>query len=237
MILLADIGNTRIKLALWDGALRVQDAIVHDDRPLDIFEKAALPKVESVHLSIVPRLRDAGAWTRVVQSRCGVVPHIALAQAEWHGLRNVYAEPQKLGVDRWLAMVALWQERRAPFCVVSAGTAITVDRVDAQGQHLGGIIAPGFTTMQQTMLKTTVTPPTAETVVDDRALGRDSTSAIRQGALFAAIGAIEHAMGDASERCVITGGDASLLRPLLRGDWQQRDVLVLEGLLAQATAK
>lgn len=237
MKLLVDIGNTRLKLALWDGTLRLQARLIHNDQPLAIFAQQSLPPVDAVHLSIVPRLRDAEAWTHLVHERCGVAPQIALAQSEWRGLRNCYAESQKLGVDRWLAMVALWHEHCAPFCVVSAGTAITLDRVDGHGQHLGGLILPGLHRMQQTMLHTTVTASTPDAPLDAKALGHDSASAIGQGALFAALGAIERAVDVEHEFCVITGGDAAVLSRSLRGEWVQRDALVLEGLLAQATTR
>jgi len=63
--------------------------------------------------------------------------------AEDLGLVNSYEEPQRMGVDRWLAMAGARGQGEGPFCVVDAGTAITVDQVDGDGRHLGGWIVPG----------------------------------------------------------------------------------------------
>ena len=59
------------------------------------------------------------------------------------GLRNGYRDPAQLGVDRWLAMCAAWQQFPGSLCVVDAGTAVTIDVVAADGAHSGGLILPG----------------------------------------------------------------------------------------------
>lgn len=234
--LLLDLGNTRLKWALWDGALGPVQAQVHDDCAIDFFLARDWPAVQSVWIAAVPRLADRAGWTAAVQARLGRVPQFAGSSAEWRGLRNVYAEPQRLGIDRWLAMVALWAERPGPFAVLSAGTALTFDRVDASGQHLGGLIAPGFGQMQQALRQVTAVQGD-ETLPDyGPHLGRSSVEAIRQGAWFAAQGVIAQALrapgAVPDERLVVTGGDAELLQ--LGPGWERRPALVLEGLLALA---
>lgn len=238
MILLIDIGNTCIKSALWDGALRVDEPVVHHDKPLELFAQRSWPAVSAVWMSLVPRMNDVSGWTAVVQQKLGVTPQIACSQAHWNGLRSSYAQPEKLGVDRWLTMVALWNEYRQPFCVISAGTAMTFDRVDALGQHLGGVIAPGFGSMQKNLLDVTRATHDEMSQRYDDQLGRDSMSAIRQGAFFAAMGVIERALrapgAVPSERRIITGGDAPALICHLPGGIEHRAHLVLHGLLALA---
>ncbi|MDP3856768.1 MAG: type III pantothenate kinase [Stagnimonas sp.] len=240
MKLLLDLGNTRLKWAVWDGVLGPVRAEPHRDRPLDVFLAQAWPAVEAVWLSAVPRLADPAGWNAAVLAHCGLLPQFAHSIAEWRGLRSAYAEPQRLGIDRWLAMLALWQQLRAPFVVVSAGTALTVDRVAADGRHLGGIIAPGYGSTLASLLKVTATPgrPTVVGAADQ--LGTSSETAIRQGALFAAVGAVERCLSlpgtDPTERRILTGGDAAALQAQLPGHWERRPELVLEGLLALATA-
>jgi type III pantothenate kinase len=242
MILLLDIGNTRLKSATWDGVLREGAALVHNDQPLQLFSEQSWPTVSSVWISLVPRLSDVAGWTVAVQRCCNVMPQFAHAATRWQGLRSAYAKPENLGVDRWLGMVALWHERPSSFCVVSAGTALTFDRVNAQGQHLGGIIAPGLSTTRERLLKVTQRSADTHDDPDSQQLGCDSASAIRQGAFFSALGAVDHALRapgvDVAERRVICGGDAAELQPHLQGGpWQHRPRLVLEGLLALALAQ
>lgn len=238
MILLIDIGNTCIKSALWDGALRVDEPVVHHDKPLELFAQRSWPAVSVVWMSLVPRMNDVSGWTAVVQQKLGVTPQIARSQSEWNGLRSAYAQPEKLGVDRWLTMVALWHEYRKPFCVISAGTALTFDRVDAKGRHLGGVIAPGYGSMHRALLNATRTAAVDAPHHHDDQLGRDSMSAIRQGAFFAAMGVIERALrapgAVPNERRIITGGDAPALIRHLPGGIEHRAHLVLHGLLALA---
>lgn len=236
-LLLLDVGNTRYKWALWNGQLQVGAAIAHADQPVAAFCGSHWPKVKEVWISCVPRLRDEAQWNAAVLQVCGLTPHIVVAGAEWKGLRNRYAEPRKLGVDRWLGMVAVWATRAAPFCIVSAGTALTFDRVAGDGLHGGGLIATGFGSMQRALLRVTVTDARHEPEYHE-GLGENSEAAIRQGAYFAAMGIIERALrapgADAAEQRVITGGDAELLLPHLGKGWTHRPNLVLEGLLALA---
>lgn len=238
MRLLLDIGNTRLKWALHGTRLEPGAPRVHAGRPLQAFADLQLPRVEEVHIACVPRLLDASAWTAAVQSRWGLQPRIAASAAEWRGLRSAYAEPHKLGVDRWLNLVAGWSAVQGAFCVVSAGTALTFDRVDAQGRHLGGFIAPGLGGMLSSLSQVTASAP-VQGLPDSRELGRDSAAAIRQGAAFSAHGAILLALqapgADAREQRIITGGDAPLLLSRLGEGWQHRPHAVLEGLLALAT--
>ena len=79
----------------------------------------------------------------------------ALARQSAGGIRNAYPEPAKLGVDRWLAMLGGHALERGAVCVVSVGTAMTIDGVDADGRHLGGVIVPGPDLMVGSLLKNT----------------------------------------------------------------------------------
>lgn len=238
MIVLIDVGSTRLKIAFWDGALHLEEPITHHDKPLEFIAQKSWRGVSAVWISLVPRMNDVAGWTVAVQQKFGISPQFACSQAEWNGLRSSYAQPEKLGTDRWLTMVALWNEVRQPFCVIGAGTALTFDRVDAQGQHLGGVIAPGFGSMHRALLQATRTNAVDEPHRYDDELGRDSMSAIRQGAFFATMGVIDQALrapgSVPQERRIITGGDALALMPHLAQGLEHRPYLVLHGLLALA---
>ena len=236
-MLLLDVGNTRVKWATSNGGLSQPQAAVHDGDPVGWFARQDWGQPARVWLACVPSLREMPRWQAVVRERCGCEPHIVISQAEWNGLTSAYAAPEKLGVDRWLAMLALWNECRGPFCVAAAGTALTFDRVDAQGRHQGGLIAPGLGWSQRSLMKVTVTAGDSDYRYHD-GLGQHSEEAIRQGSFFAARGVIEQGLRApgvaAGEQRFITGGDAEILLPHLRSDWMLRPHLVLEGLLALA---
>lgn len=174
-----------------------------------------------------------------VQARFGIPLDFARVQGQCSGLVVAYADPSRLGVDRWLQMVALWRELRSGFVVASAGTALTFDAVNADGRHLGGVIAPGLLTAQQAVLGATRfaagAPDATYTKGLTEGLGCDTDSCVRQGALHSCAGLIErlasrHVRSDTPR--ILTGGDAGDLVSHLSGDWLLRSELVLEGLAA-----
>ena len=144
----------------------------------------------------------------------------------------------RLGVDRWLMMLAAWRETCGACCVVSAGTALTFDAIDARGRHQGGFIAPGLAAMLKATLGNTRFATSELGAHYTGGLGADTEACVRQGAYLAGLGAIERGIAAAGVqgRRHICGGDAPLLLPHLAGEWRHRADLVLEGLLAWAEA-
>lgn len=143
--LLIDLGNSRLKWGWLSGnRLDATGAIAHGGR-LDPssdprWAAQAPDRVICAAVageSVVVSLAD---W---VDARWGVTPEWVNTPAQGLGLVNAYEEPGRMGVDRWLAMAAVRTRTKGPYCVVDAGTAITVDQVAADGRHLGGWIAPG----------------------------------------------------------------------------------------------
>jgi type III pantothenate kinase len=233
MTVLLDIGNSRLKWAtVKDGALRFGDALEHAGNPTAALAAVPLQISDAVWLCHVTGSVHEARLIREIETRTGGAPRIARVSAECAGLRVAYAEPQRLGVDRWLMMLAIWTQLRAPFCVVSAGTALTFDAVDAQGQHLGGVIAPGLSTMQQAVLGATRFDVRGQDPHYDDSLGSDTERCVRQGAAHACAGLIERLARRHPGAQILSGGDARSLQPLLAGDWELRPQLVLEGLLA-----
>jgi type III pantothenate kinase len=62
------------------------------------------------------------------------------------GVTNAYREPERLGVDRWMALIAASKLVSGDVVVIDAGSAITLDLLRADGKHLGGAILPGINT-------------------------------------------------------------------------------------------
>ncbi|MFA5941255.1 MAG: type III pantothenate kinase [Sinimarinibacterium sp.] len=237
MNLLLDIGNSRLKWALADenGLLRTGAAAHHGDPAAAVLELPSEIPAE-VWVAHVTGAAHEATLAQALRQRYGTDPRFARSSAHWHGLSSAYAEPQRLGVDRWLVMIAAWAQAPSACCVVDAGTALTIDCVDGHGQHLGGVICAGLQTQQRATLGHTRFETRHSPDSYRGQLGRDTEACVREGAFLACLGAIERgaAAVGAGARRLITGGDAGLLCPHLPPGWDHRPHLVLEGLLALA---
>ncbi len=196
---------------------------------------------DSVLAANVAGVAAGEAISAAIQKKFSLPVVFAAARESQGSLRNGYRDFQQLGVDRWLAMVAACQLHAEPLCIVDVGTAITIDFVDATGQHLGGLIAPGLDVMEESLYRDTgevriaAAPSEFSGDATDSWPARDTGTAVRQGSCTATIGMIEHSMQWLQERygcgrLVLTGGSAQRLRPFLDESVDYQPMLVLEGL-------
>jgi type III pantothenate kinase len=237
MILLVDIGNSRLKWAQSDGqSISAVTAIDHGGDPAASIRTMTATKAQAVWIAHVMGSEYEAKILDAVQSRFGLQARFARTHAQYLGPKCAYTDPSRLGIDRWLMLLAAWSEVHGACCVVSAGTALTFDAINAEGLHQCGFIAPGLTPMLKTTLGSTrfVTYDIGAAYSDG--LGTDTEACVRQGAFLAGVGAIREGVRAAGspERKFICGGDASSFLPHLGGDWRRRDELVLQGLLALA---
>lgn len=245
MKLLIDIGNTRIKWATSvSGSLTEPGEIVHRGRPVDIalkFLAETGEKPAEVRIANVAGDAMENAVVDAVRSRWGVSVEVAATQAAAGRVRNGYKDIRQMGVDRWLALLASAERYSQAFCVVDAGTAVTIDQVDTAGTHLGGVIVPGLDLMRQALCRDTgdigrLAGVERESPETENLIFGHTTEAAIQGGGLAAIGAlIERCLNQLIERSgdsalVVTGGDAGRIIPHIRGDFDHRPLLVLEGL-------
>jgi type III pantothenate kinase len=174
-----------------------------------------------------------GAW---VEDRFGVKAEFALSQAIGNGVVNGYRSPETLGVDRWLGILAAKNHVAGSFVLVDCGSAITVDLVNARGEHLGGYIAPGLRLLR-TSLNTNTVGLKFENLgapVSDQP-GTDTESAILSAEFIMIKALVETAkllLGQITDdvvELIVTGGDGQWLVRVMSGGRFQED-LVLEGL-------
>ena len=212
MNLLIDSGNTRLKWAiLQDGKLAPSHALVNQQltrQQLIAAWQGLTPKRLAIAcVSATPLLELVRSVAVELWSSIEIIPIQSQAQA--FGVHNAYRQPEKLGVDRWLALVAVHNIYQQAACIVDCGTAITVDLIDADGQHQGGLISPGLTLMKKSLAAGTEALLFDET--DYIAGPADFTAAaIDSGTLAAAVGLIEHvtAKQTTPTLLILTGGDA-----------------------------
>lgn len=236
--LLIDCGNTRLKWSLAHGTeLGATQAIVHDGDPAAAVDAIEADGVDAIWISNVTGKERSDRLARRLLARYRVPATIARVRQDLLGLHVAYEDPTRLGVDRWLMLLAAWKLAGGAACVGAAGTALTFDAVDAQGQHLGGVIAPGLLAAQQATLGCTRFAAAGPDRAYSVGLGADTEACVRQGAFHACAGLLDRlAAQQVPSRLLLTGGDAEALAPQLAQRWELRPQLVLEGLLVLAEA-
>lgn len=243
---LLDIGNSALKWAvLQQGVLTRHGRCLYDLRELEAQLAAAWGGMDQPQAAFVVSVGSAKVGkivTEWMESHWGIAPHFVVSSAECLGIRNAYIEPERLGADRWVGMIAAYHKVQAPVCVVDCGTAITIDAISAKGEHLGGIIVPGLQMMRESLLKGTQgihlrKHPSAQVSL----LARDTEGGVDGGTLYAVVAVIDRVLSDVTEtlgknvKYIITGGDASQILPLLAHDFIHESDLVLQGLAQIAT--
>ena len=155
MKLLIDLGNTRLKWALWgDGRRLMGGVFAHVDTSLEAALSnnwTALPKPEAIFVASVVTNTHEQALTDLLESHFDRAVEFVRSPAEALGIRNAYAEPERLGVDRFLGMATLHNALPRAQILVSCGTALTLDALTSTGRHLGGLIAPSPALMRKAL--------------------------------------------------------------------------------------
>ena len=242
--LLLDIGNTRIKWGvLKDGSINRTGHIAQSkvqEQGIAVLTSKLPRSVDVAFASNVAGATFATRLSGVVGMHCNCDVHFAKTERQACGVRNGYRQPRRMGVDRWVAMIGAWSEFESACVVVDAGTAVTIDVLDDDGQHLGGQIIPGFVLMSDALTVQTSDIPSLGRRIPPAAsgleiFGSSTAKAVQQGCWSAAVGAVERAIttlrSNAYEpRLVLTGGDASRMLTALGTESLHRPNLVLQGL-------
>jgi len=242
---LIDLGNTRLKCAVMDGqgALGEVHAFAHADpqaaqRLAELLGPAE--EGDTVWLASVASLAATEALTTAVAAGGYRVERVRTRSRMGH-LRIAYAEPARLGVDRFLAMLAASERRDGPWLIVSVGSALTVDALAADGNHLGGLIAPTPQHVREAMAERfpVMNLPTGQ--ASDFAA--DTADAVASGARAAALGVVERSLRQAGNRfgttptLLVSGGAAEALADLGHSPRIDAPALVLEGLALYARSR
>ncbi|MBS0216760.1 MAG: type III pantothenate kinase [Proteobacteria bacterium] len=227
-----DLGNTRLKCAPLAGAGAAL-ALPHETEALALPDhvrgdvalvSSVAPEVERV--ALLQRLSER--FKRV---------HLARTLPECAGLKIAYPVPARLGVDRFLSLLAIVDEHRDTL-LVGVGTALTIDLLRGDGLHLGGRIAPSPTLMREMLAaRSSALPVAGGRYVE---FADDTIDALASGCDGAALALVERSLVAARERSgsvprlLVHGGGAEALLPLLNeGELpvaEARAGLVLSGL-------
>lgn len=243
MLLQIDAGNSRLKwrLVKAGGTDSISRGIINDlsgqqciDALLEALAETRRDQLSRVLISCVRQDGLPDLLTRAFVDKLGLTPEFAFSQKRLYGVENAYADPGRLGVDRWLAMLAAFHDAAGACCVLDCGTTITVDVVSSSGMHQGGFIVPGFSLMQQSLVdRSPALVLGKESALPE--LGCTTGSAINNGVLTMVLGFISElqrkdVLVGKRAHWYLTGGDATVLAPYIEWPFSLQPDLVLDGL-------
>jgi len=256
MILLIDVGNSFVKWAWLEsswlkrtqkGLPVLQDAgeFLHAGEDLiSTLDQAwkELPKPDHVWLSNVAGEALQNTLQDWIHRQWGCQMLVASTQRRSGDVVNAYSDHSQMGVDRWLGLLAANAGGSGPRAVIDCGSAITVDAVSDTGQHLGGLILPGMKMMRDSLYADTkgINQTEATEEVPGMLFANNTRTAVDVGCHYSIVAFIERIIGDMNKElgaeltCIITGGDAEDVLPLLSAKVEHQDLLVLEGLAVYA---
>jgi type III pantothenate kinase len=201
MLLAIDIGNTNITLGLYAGETlgpRWRLATDHDRMPdeygitmLHLFQHAGHSKADVdavVIASVVPPLTPV--FAEACRRYLDADPLVVDAGVKT-GVRVRYEDPRQVGADRVADAAAVRQLYGGPACIVDFGTGTTFDAVSADGDYLGGAIAPGIGIAAEALFQRTAKLPRVDLVRPPAAIGKNTVHAIQSGLLFGYVGLVE----------------------------------------------
>ena len=218
--LLFDAGNTRLKWQLRQAGQPVTSGVLCNSDDWDDALPALLDKMgklDQVGISIVSGNERFQQIKNHVLGTQTVPIYKAEAKKYYGNVTLAYNEPEKLGVDRWLAMLAAHAMATDDIkVIVDCGTAITVDVLDRTGQHLGGYIVPGVGLMKKTLAANTARISFVSATNNSTALGNNSADCIHHGALAMAVALVDRVAAEHPGcRVILAGGDGSQLEHLI----------------------
>ncbi|HYM86198.1 MAG TPA: type III pantothenate kinase [Pseudoxanthomonas sp.] len=232
---LFDLGNSRLKCAQLqaDGSLGEVVALAHDQGRLAQALEQMLPThADSACLASVASPELTAALVEALTARFQRIS-LARSVAQLAGVRVAYADPARLGVDRFLAMLAAHARGARPWLVVGVGTAVTIDLLGADGVHRGGRIGPSPRIMRAALHAAAAHLP--EQGGAYREFAADTSDALASGCEGAALGLIERSLRQGQAllgeppALLLHGGGADALLPCFP-DALHAPSLVLEGL-------
>jgi type III pantothenate kinase len=227
-----DVGNSRVKWRL------VSDRVEREGATTLINAQWPEASLDTIWISSVAASSVNEALNVELEQRYGCTPEFAIVSQQCAGVRCGYDDVTRLGVDRWLVLLAAFQcERGVPAIVVDAGSAVTIDLLASGGQHAGGFITPGYRMLQSSLLGQTANIRFEQEAKAQPFGGLDTASCVASGAEFVFAGLASSILTLRAEfnlqaRILLTGGDADKLFAYLKSEQKVECLpnLVLDGL-------
>lgn len=230
-----DFGNSRIKWRLGDGV----EAGIQDYDAFDGWLKNISVRSDIEAVVIASVLSDARqkALSDTVRGYLDLPVNRCVVTRGALGVRCAYADLERLGIDRWLAVVAVWNRAKSACLVADLGTAATLDFVDSAGNHKGGYIVSGLELSLRGLLSGTdnIKPDPSGFGLANLNPGVSTAEAIYNGALHALVALIESSYqnllkSSPEAKLILAGGDAPLVGSYLSNQYELVEGLVFDGM-------
>lgn len=247
MLLVIDVGNTNIVLGIYAGTTLQHSWRITTDKRRTIDEYAVLVR------DLLNMAGFSFADVKDVVISCVVPPLLATLEglcAEYFklkalvvgpgiktGMPILYDDPREVGADRIVNAVAAYERHRCCLIVIDFGTATTFDFITAQGEYLGGAIAPGIGISAEALFEKASKLPRVEFVAPLAVIARNTVNSIQAGLIYGYAGLVDGIVSrmqqESKEEALViaTGGLAPLIAPISRTITQVDANLTLEGLL------
>jgi type III pantothenate kinase len=228
MNIVVDYGNSSAKVGIFEGAVLKEKHIFREEDALQHF----LQNFPAVHFIISSVNKDAArisGWTHAAQK---FVLHHTLPLP----IRNLYATPHTLGVDRLAGVCGAQQMFPGTHClVIDAGTCITYDFLDRAGAYHGGSISPGLNMRFEAMHTFTARLPLVQVSEAVELIGNSTETCLQSGVVHGLIEEIDGIIRRYQEkfeglRVILCGGDALFFENKLKASIFASPELVLSGL-------
>ncbi len=227
MLLAIDIGNTNITIGVYSGDTlgpRWRFDTGQEKMPdeygalmLDLFQRAGFSAKDIdaiVIASVVPPLK--GAFVEACSRHLQRTPMVVDGKSK-AGIRIRYEDLEQLGADRIVNAAAGFRLYGGPACIVDFGTATTFDAVSAEGDYLGGAIAPGIGISAEALFQRAAKLPNVDLLKPPAAIGKNTVHSLQSGLLFGYVGLVEGIIArfctelGPSTKIVATGGLAEVI--------------------------
>jgi type III pantothenate kinase len=231
LIIDIDIGNTRMKWRLCSAEGRVfkrgfalTSAVVSVGSLNALFAEESLLGLSHVRIATVVSSHNKylAAWAK----QYDIEPFFAITSACCAGVTNAYKAVAQMGVDRWLAAIAAYNQVGGACLVIDAGSALTVDVIQENGQHSGGYIVPGLEMMYRSLMGDTEQIVLSQVTGRrqyplDPALSDNTQQAVLSGLPLMLLGLVSNVLlstagGRQSLSVLVAGGDGEYVAKLLQ---------------------
>jgi type III pantothenate kinase len=240
-LLAVDVGNTQTAVGLYEDGdlgrhwrLATEPQRTGDELGILFRGLVELDSIQGVCLaSTVPAL--VRAYEEL--ARAVAVPLLVLGPGVRTGMPVRYDNPHEVGPDRIANAVAARERYGAPCIVVDFGTSTNFDVVSAEGEYVGGVLAPGIEVSMEALFERAARLVKVDFVAPDTAIGKTTESALRSGLVFGFAGQVDGIvervrteLGNSAAPVVATGGLAELIAPHAKTIGRVDPFLTLEGL-------
>ena len=242
MLLTSDIGNTNITLGLFDNEALVEEFRLASDKDLSLEEYEVLLKslfkdfkIDGCIIgSVVEELNNK--FMSAVRNVFGIEP-VFLTNKINTGVKIKTDFPDEVGADRIANATGAYVLYNKPTIVVDFGTATTFDIINAEGEFIGGMIAPGINLQMKVLNKFTSKLPRIDVAISTKAIGHNTTDAILSGVIRGTAcmidGLVKQCEKELGQKAVLvaTGGYSGLIANYLERPFDYiNPTLTLEGL-------